>query len=54
MSHSSIEAETEFDAYAAEYDEVLARGISISGEDKNYFARCRIDLFQNSVRTPLL
>ena len=42
MSHSSIEAETEFDAYAAEYDEVLARGISISGEDKNYFARGRV------------
>jgi SAM-dependent methyltransferase len=42
MSHSSIEAETEFDEYAAEYDAVLARGISISGEDKNYFARGRV------------
>ncbi len=34
--------QTEFDAYAAEYDAVLARGLSISGEDKNYFARGRI------------
>jgi len=42
MSHSSVETETEFDAYAAEYDAVLARGIAISGEDKNYFARGRV------------
>jgi len=42
MSHSSIEGEAEFDAYAAEYDAVLARGISISGEDKNYFAKGRV------------
>ena len=42
MSQSSIEAEAEFDAYAAEYDALLARGISISGEDKNYFASGRV------------
>jgi SAM-dependent methyltransferase len=42
MSHSSVETETEFDAYAAEYDAALARGIAISGEDKNYFARGRV------------
>jgi SAM-dependent methyltransferase len=42
MSQSSIEAETEFDAYAAEYDALLARGISVSGEDKNYFASGRV------------
>ncbi len=42
MSHSSVETETEFDAYAAEYDAVLARGIAISGENKNYFARGRV------------
>ena len=33
---------SEFDAYAAEYDAMLARGISISGEDKNYFASGRV------------
>jgi len=42
MRHSSIDADAEFDAYAAEYDSVLAQGISVSGEDKNYFARCRV------------
>jgi SAM-dependent methyltransferase len=41
MSQASTEANSEFDAYAAEYDAALAQGISISGEDKNYFARGR-------------
>jgi SAM-dependent methyltransferase len=42
MSHSSVETEAEFDAYAVDYDAVLARGIAISGENKNYFARRRV------------
>jgi SAM-dependent methyltransferase len=42
MSQSPIQATSEFDAYAAEYDALLARGIAISGEDKNYFARGRV------------
>jgi SAM-dependent methyltransferase len=42
MSQFPVEATSEFDAYAAEYDAILARGISISGEDKNYFARGRV------------
>lgn len=33
---------SDFDAYAAEYDDALAQGISVSGEDKNYFARGRV------------
>jgi SAM-dependent methyltransferase len=32
----------EFDEYAAGYDASLAHGLSVSGEDKNYFARGRI------------
>jgi len=32
----------EFDGYAAQYDAALAQGISVSGEDKEYFARGRI------------
>lgn len=32
----------EFDQYAAEYDAALARGLSLSGEDKSYFAEGRI------------
>ncbi|MGH9900400.1 MAG: class I SAM-dependent methyltransferase [Pyrinomonadaceae bacterium] len=31
----------EFDRYAEDYDAALARGLSVSGEDKNYFARGR-------------
>ncbi len=42
MSQASREANSEFDAYAAEYDATLAQGISISGEDKNYFAKGRV------------
>lgn len=32
----------EFDRYAEEYDSALAQGISVSGEDKNFFAKGRI------------
>jgi hypothetical protein len=31
------------DAYADDYDAALARGISVSGEQKNYFAPPRIE-----------
>ena len=34
---------SEFDSYASEYDNALAQGISVSGEDKDYFARGRVD-----------
>jgi len=32
----------EFDEYAEDYDAALAQGLSVSGEDKNYFAQGRI------------
>lgn len=32
----------EFDAFAADYDAALNQGLSVSGEDKNYFARGRL------------
>lgn len=35
---------SEFDQYAANYDAALAKGISASGEDKEFFARGRIVL----------
>jgi len=35
-------SEAEFDRYADEYDAALAQGLSVSGEDKNYFAQGRI------------
>lgn len=36
-------AAREFDAYAKNYDAALAQGISVSGEDKDFFARGRIE-----------
>lgn len=36
-------AAQEFDAYAKNYDSALAKGISVSGEDKDFFARGRIE-----------
>jgi len=33
----------EFDRYATDYDQMLAEGLAISGEDKDYFAQGRID-----------
>jgi len=35
-------ARAEFDCYAANYDEVLGQGLSVSGESKDYFAHGRI------------
>lgn len=32
----------EFEAYAARYDEALAAGLSVTGEDKDYYARGRM------------
>lgn len=34
--------EPEFDRYATDYDAALAQGISVSGEDKDFFARGRV------------
>ena len=31
-----------FDKYADDYDAALAEGLSVSGEDKDYFARGRV------------
>jgi SAM-dependent methyltransferase len=41
MNYSSFH-NTEFDEYVEAYDSALAQGLSVSGEDKNYFARGRI------------
>jgi len=39
---SNISTTPEFDSFAGEYDAALAQGLSVSGEDKNYFARGRL------------
>ncbi|HWP43637.1 MAG TPA: methyltransferase [Blastocatellia bacterium] len=40
----------EFDEYASEYDAALQQGLSISGEDKHYFAHGRIDWLARCLR----
>jgi SAM-dependent methyltransferase len=42
MIHNSSFHNTDFDDYSQGYDAALAQGLSVSGEDKNYFARGRI------------
>ena len=40
----------EFDEYAEAYDRALAEGISVSGEDKTYFARGRVAWLEGCLR----
>jgi SAM-dependent methyltransferase len=40
---------SEFDRYAAEYDAALAQGLSVSGEDKDHFARGRVEWLTGSL-----
>lgn len=40
----------EFDAYAARYDEALAAGLSVTGEDKDYYARGRMHWLAGRLR----
>lgn len=40
---NTSQSKPEFDQYAADYDQALARGISVSGEDKNFFAQGRVE-----------
>jgi len=47
---SETRAEHQFDGYAAQYDAALAEGISVSGEDKTYFARGRIAWLAHCLR----
>jgi len=42
VSQKPLSGPSEFYEYASTYDAVLAKGISISGEDMNYFTRRRI------------
>src|SRR3954463_5740282 len=41
--NSEPAANQSFDEYADDYDAALAKGISVSGEDKMYFARGRVE-----------
>src|SRR5438309_393199 len=39
-----------FDVYAEDYDVALARGISVSGEKKDYFAQRRIEWLRDRLK----
>jgi len=43
MSDAFSTEAAEFDRYAADYDTALARGLAVSGEDKEYFGRGRVN-----------
>lgn len=42
--------EPEFDEYAEAYDRALAEGLSVSGEDKTYFAQGRTAWLEKCLR----
>jgi SAM-dependent methyltransferase len=46
-----VREEQAFDRYAQSYDADLARALSVSGEDKQYFAHGRIDWLAQCLRT---
>jgi len=48
MSVPSLKAH--FDEFAADYDRALARGLSLSGEDKDFFARGRLAWLSDCLR----
>ena len=41
----------EFDRYAADYDTALARGIAVSGENKDFFAQGRVEWLARRLRS---
>jgi SAM-dependent methyltransferase len=43
MKELNSQAQDTFDSYASEYDAALEKGISVSGEDKDFFARARVE-----------
>jgi SAM-dependent methyltransferase len=50
-SPSPVYNNPEFDAYAEDYDAALAKGISVSGENKDFFAQGRVQLLEKRLRS---
>lgn len=50
MTPPKVSHDTEFDRYAEAYDTALARGISVSGEDRRFFAQGRMDWLDRCLR----
>ncbi|HEX7177604.1 MAG TPA: methyltransferase [Pyrinomonadaceae bacterium] len=49
-----LSGKVDFDGYADEYDAHLGQAISVSGEDKDYFARGRIDWLSKYLKRELI
>jgi SAM-dependent methyltransferase len=49
----SVDTKKSFDEFAAEYDNALHQGLSVSGENKDYFARRRIEWLRNRLGTDI-
>ncbi|MEI9939896.1 MAG: class I SAM-dependent methyltransferase [Pseudomonadota bacterium] len=50
MSGPDTTEPVDFDAFAGDYDAALDRGISLSGESKDFFARRRVEWLHESLR----
>src|SRR5262245_30751294 len=50
MSTSLAPTTPQFDAFAENYDDALAQGIAVSGEQKEYFAQGRTDWLKGCLR----
>jgi hypothetical protein len=50
MIHNFSSHNAGFDGYAETYEAALAQGLSVSGEDKNYFARARVAWLADCLR----
>jgi len=46
----TIDSKRSFDDYAADYDSALSKGLSVSGENKEYFARRRIEWLRDRLK----
>jgi SAM-dependent methyltransferase len=50
MTGTDNRAHVDFDDYAADYDEALSQGLSISGENKDFFAEARVARVRDCLR----
>ncbi len=49
----NLDSKESFDQYAAEYDSALGQGLRVSGENKDYFARRRIEWLRDRLSKDL-
>ncbi len=51
VANGSANQESEFDGFAAAYDDALTQGIAVSGESKEFFAKGRVLWLEQCLRT---